>query len=50
MPLEVLVVIKGIQKCLNRTFTPEEIKNGIVKDLIVEEDYGLIHVVATVYS
>ena len=50
MPLEVLVVIEGIQKRLNQTFTPEEIKNGILKNLIVEEDYDLIHVVNIVYS
>ena len=50
MPLEVLVVIEGIQKHLNQTFMPEEIENGILKDLIVEEDYDLICVVTIVYS
>ena len=44
-PLEVLIVIEGIQKHLNRTFSPEEIESGILKDLIVEEDYDLIRVV-----
>ena len=49
-PLEVLVVIEGIQKCLDRQFTPEEIENGILKDLIVEEDYDLIRVVTIILS
>ena len=44
------MVIEGIQKHLNRTFTPEEIENGILKDLIVEEDYDLIHVVNIAHS
>ena len=48
-PLEVLIVIEGIQKHLDRQFTPEEIENGILKDLIIEEDYDLIRVV-TIYS
>ena len=45
MPLQVLMVIEGIQKCLNRYFSPEEIENGILKDLLVKEDYDLITVV-----
>ena len=44
-PLEVLIVIEGIQKRLDRQFTLEEIENGILKDLIIEEDYDLIRVV-----
>ena len=43
-------MIKGIQKHLNKTFTPEEIENGILKDLIKEEDYDLICVVNIVNS
>ena len=50
MPLEVLVVIEGVQKCLKRTFTLEEIENGILKDLIIEEDYDLIRVVTIDHS
>ena len=35
------MVIEGIQKCLDHKFTPEEIESGILKDLIIEEDYNL---------
>ena len=43
-------MIKGIQKRLNKTFTPEEIESRILKDLIKEEDYDLIRVVTIVNS
>ena len=46
-PLEVLAIIEHVQKCLKRTFSDEEIQNGILRDLIIEEDYDIIKVVST---
>ena len=46
-PLEVLAVIQHIEKRLDRTFSPEEIENGVLKDLITEEDYNMVKVVST---
>ena len=46
-PLEVLAIIEHIQKRLKRTFTDKEIQDGILKDLITDEDYDIIKVVST---
>ena len=43
--MEVLAVIESIQKRVGRKFSPEEIKTGILKDLITDTDYDIIHVV-----
>ena len=46
--LEVLAIIEGIQKRLDRTFTPEEIESGILEDLIIEDDYNIERVVSCI--
>ena len=43
--MEVLAVIKSIQKWVGRKFSPEEIETGILKDLITDVDYDIIRVV-----
>ena len=48
--LEVLAVIEGVQKCLKRTFTCDEIESGILKDLVTDEDYDLVRVVSRATS
>ena len=45
MPLEVLAIIEGIQKRLDRKFTTEEIEQGVLKDVIIDDDYDLVRVV-----
>ena len=40
--MEVLAVIKSIQKRVGSKFSPEEIESGILKDLITETDYDII--------
>ena len=47
-PLETLAIIEGIQKCVGRTFSREEIESGVLEDIIVEEDYNLDRVVSCI--
>ena len=46
-PLEVLAIIEGVQKRLGKKFTAEQIEQGVLKDILVDEDYDLIRVVST---
>ena len=39
---EVLTIIEGVQKRLNRQFSAEEIEQGVLKDVLIDEDYDLI--------
>ena len=48
-PLEVLVVIEGCQRRTGQTFTPEEIKNDVLKEHLVVEDFNLARVVSTYF-
>ena len=45
-PLEVLAIIEGVQKRLDRKFTTEEIEQGVLKDVIIDDDYNLVRVVS----
>ena len=45
MPLEILAIIEGVQKRLGKKFTAEEIEQGILKDVLTEDDYDLARVV-----
>ena len=49
-PLEVLAIIEGVQKRLDKKFTAEEIEQGILKDVLTEEDYNLTRVVSFIIS
>ena len=40
-PLDVLAIIEGVQKRFGKKFTAEEIKQGVLKDVLTEEDYDL---------
>ena len=42
MPLEVLTIIEGVQKRLDQQFTAEEIEQGLLKDVIIDDDYDLV--------
>ena len=46
MPLEVLAILEGVQKCLQHTFLAEEIESGILEGLLIETDYDVIRVVS----
>ena len=46
MPLEVLAIIEGVQKRLDKKFTAEEIECGVLKDVLIDDDYDLTHVVS----
>ena len=46
MPLEVLTIIEGVQKRLDQKFTTEEIEQGVLKDVIIDDDYDLVQVVS----
>ena len=46
MPLEVLAILEGVQKCLQCTFSAEEIESGILEGLLIESDYDVIRVVS----
>ena len=46
MPLKVLAIIEGVQKRLGKKFTAEEIKQGILKDVLTDDDYDLVWVVS----
>ena len=46
MPLEVLAIIEGVQKRLDKKFTTEEIKQGMLKDVLTNDDYDLVRVVS----
>ena len=39
-PLEVLAII-GVQKRLDKKFTAEEIERGVLKDVLIDNDYDL---------
>ena len=41
MPLKVLAIIEGVQKRLDKKFTLEEIEQGILKDVLTDDDYDL---------
>ena len=45
-PLEVLAVIEGVQKRLDKKFTAEEIERGVLKDVLIDDDYDLARVVS----
>ena len=45
-PLEVLTIIEGVQKRLAKKFTAEEIAQGVLKDVIIDDDYDLVRVVS----
>ena len=47
MPLEVLAITEGVQKRLNKKFTAEEIEQGVLKDVLTDEDYDLTRVVSS---
>ena len=42
-PLKVLAII-GVQKRLGKKFTTEEIEQGVLKDVIIDDDYDLVRV------
>ena len=37
-----LAIIEGVQKRLGKKFTVEEIKQGILKDVLTDDDYDLV--------
>ena len=41
-----LAIIEGVQKRLNKKFTAEEIEQGILKDVLIDDDYNLAWVVS----
>ena len=45
-PLEVLTIIEGVQKRLDKKFTANEIERGVLKDVLIDEDYDLTRVVS----
>ena len=45
-PLEVLAIVEGVQKRLGKKFTAEEIEQGVLKDVIIDDDYDLVRVVS----
>ena len=47
-PLEVLAIIEGVQKGLGKQFSTEEIEQGMLKDVLIDEDYDLIQVVSSI--
>ena len=42
MPLKVLAIIEGVQKRLGKKFTAEKIEQGVLKDVIIDDDYNLV--------
>ena len=42
MPLKVLAIIEGVQKRLGKKFTAGEIEQGILKDVLNDDDYNLV--------
>ena len=46
MPLEVLAILEGVQKRLDKKFTAEEIERGVLKDVLIDDDYDLARVVS----
>ena len=44
--LEVLAILEGVQKHLQRMFSAEEIKSGILEGLLIKSDYDVIRVVS----
>ena len=42
MPLKVLAIIEGVQKRLGKKFTAEEIEQGVLKDVLTNDDYDLV--------
>ena len=45
-PLEVLAIIEGVKKRLDKKFTTEEIERGVLKDILIDDDYDLVRVVS----
>ena len=45
-PLEVLAIIEGVQKRLDKQFTAKEIERGVLKDVLIDDDYDLARVVS----
>ena len=41
-----LAIIEGVQKRLGKKFTAEEIEQGILKDVLTDDDYDLARVVS----
>ena len=41
-----LAIIEGVQKRLGKKFTTEEIEQGILKDVLTDDDYDLAQVVS----
>ena len=46
-PFEVLLEIEQCEKRLNHKFSPEEIENGCLKDVLIEVDYDILKAVST---
>ena len=44
-----LAVIEGVQKRLGKKFTMEEIKQGMLKDVLIDDDYDLARVVSVYF-
>ena len=44
--MEVLAIIEGVQKRLDKKFTAEEIERGVLKDVLIDDDYDLARVVS----
>ena len=44
--LEVLAIIEGVRKRLDKKFTVEEIECRVLKDVLIDEDYDLTRVVS----
>ena len=36
------MIIEGVQKRLDRKFTAEEIEQGILNDVLIDDDYDLV--------
>ena len=41
-----LAIIEGVQKRLGKKFTVEEIEQGVLKDVLTDDDYDLVQVVS----
>ena len=45
-----LAIIEGVQKRLGKKFTAEEIEQGVLKDVLTNDDYDLVRVVSLFYQ
>ena len=46
-PMEVLAIIQHVEKCTGRNLSTEDIESGVLKDLLIKEDYDIVKVVST---